>query len=179
MANSRSARKQIRSAERKRIRNRTVRSAVRTRINHVRRSLIAGETVSVEEELKLAVKALDKAAEKGILHGNNVRRRKSRIVSMAARLLATSGSEEELATARTAAAGGAKGKATRAAGAKTAKTRTAAAKSAKGPAKSGTAPAPKAAATSPTKAPAKPKAPAKSPAKASTKPKKTSAPTEA
>ena len=133
MANSRSARKQIRAAERKHVRNRAVRSEVRTRINKVRRTLLSGEMESVDGELKSAIKALDKAAEKGILHRNNARRRKARIASMAARLQQVSGSEADAAAARSAAAGGVKGKSTRAAAAKgkpasSAKAKTAAAK---------------------------------------------------
>jgi small subunit ribosomal protein S20 len=115
VANSRSARKRIRSSERKRVRNRIVRSAVRTRIGRVRRSLVSGQLNGVEEELRAAVKELDKAAEKGILHRNNVARRKSRIMAMAARLTLSGGSEEERAATRAAATGGAKGRTTRAA----------------------------------------------------------------
>ena len=113
MANSRSARTRIRSSERKRVRNRIVRSAVRTRISRVRRSLVSGQGSGIEEELRAAVKALDKAAEKGILHRNNAARRKSRIMAMAARLTRMGGSEAEKAVTRAAAAGGAKGRKTR------------------------------------------------------------------
>ncbi len=113
MANSRSARKRIRSSERKRIRNRDAHSAVRTRVARVRRSLVSGQVEGIQEELTAAVRALDKAAEKGILHRNNAARRKSRIMSMAARLSGMSGSEAEKAATRAAAAGGAKGTTTR------------------------------------------------------------------
>ncbi len=118
MANSRSARKRIRSNERKRIRNRIVRSAVRTRIGRVRRSLVSGQVAGIEEELRAAVKALDKAAEKGILHRNNVARRKSRIMAMAAKLTLMGGSEAEKALTRAAATGGAKGRSAKAASGK-------------------------------------------------------------
>ena len=117
MANSRSARKRIRSSERKRVRNRLVRSAVRTRISRVRRSLVSGQLTSIDEELRAAVKALDKAAEKGILHRNNAARRKSRIMAMAAKLTLMSGSEAEKAVTRAAATGGAKGRSTKVAAA--------------------------------------------------------------
>ncbi len=156
MANSRSARKRIRSSERKRVRNRIVRSAVRTRIGRVRRSLVSGQLEGVEEELRAAVKELDKAAEKGILHRNNVARRKSRIMAMAARLTQSGGSEEERAATRAAATGGAKGRTTRAAGSAPAAGRTPAAKTA-----ATTAPAAKG---STAKAASKPAAAAKSPA---------------
>ncbi len=110
MANSRSARKRIRSNERKRVRNRIVRSAVRTRIGRVRRSLVSGQVAGIEDELRAAIKALDKAAEKGILHRNNAARRKSRIMAMAAKLTLMAGSEAEQAVTRAAATGGAKGR---------------------------------------------------------------------
>lgn len=118
MANSRSARKRIRVSERKRIRNRIVRSSVRTRIGRVRRSLVSGELTGVEEELRAAVRALDKAAEKGILHRNNAARRKSRIMAMAARLTRMGESEAEKKVTRAAAAGGAKGRTTKPAAAR-------------------------------------------------------------
>lgn len=129
LANSRSARKRIRSSERKRVRNRIVRSAVRTRIGRVRRSLVSGQIAGIEEELRAAVKALDKAAEKGILHRNNAARRKSRIMAMAAKLTVLGGSEAEKAVTRAAATGGAKGRSGKAAPAASAKA-TAAAKGA-------------------------------------------------
>ena len=114
MANSRSARKRIRANERKHIRNRGVRSSVRTYVGKARQSLLTlepGDTVDVEEQLKAAVRALDRAGEKGILHRNNVNRRKSRLTAMAARLIrAASQGGEHAIEIRAAAAGGAKGR---------------------------------------------------------------------
>ena len=114
MANSRSARKRIRANERKHIRNRGVRSSVRTYVGKARQSLLSlepGDTVDVEAQLKAAVRALDRAGEKGILHRNNVNRRKSRLTSMAARLIrAASEGGEHTTEVRAAAAGGAKGR---------------------------------------------------------------------
>lgn len=143
MANTRSARKRIRSNERKHIRNRAVRSAVRTRITGARRALLGADVeVDVEERLRSAISALDRAAEKGILHRKNAARRKSRLVIMANRLLGAAGGAEQTA-ARATAAGGAKGRTTRA-GAGRAKTGAKAA--AKPAAKSASTPAAKAAA---------------------------------
>jgi small subunit ribosomal protein S20 len=114
VANSRSARKRIRANERKHIRNRGVRSSVRTYVGKARQSLLnlePGQTVDVEEQLKAAVRALDRAAEKGVLHRNNVNRRKSRLTSMASRLMrAASEGGEHTTELRAAAAGGAKGR---------------------------------------------------------------------
>jgi small subunit ribosomal protein S20 len=161
MANSRSARKRIRSSERKHVRNRAVKSAVRTKVIKARHALLEEGSATGEAELHAAIKALDRAAEKGILHRNNVRRRKSRLASMAARL-ATVAEGSEGAAARSAAAGGAKGRS-----AKQPTRAAAAAKSAAKPA--GKAPAPRASAVKATTAKAaapKAAAPAKSPAKA-------------
>jgi small subunit ribosomal protein S20 len=110
VANSRSARKRIRSNERKHIRNRAVRSAVRTSITKARRALLgtlAG--VDSQEQVVAAVRALDRAAEKGILHRNNADRRKSRLMAMAHRLSTAAAGGDE-AAARAAAVGGEKGR---------------------------------------------------------------------
>lgn len=88
MANSRSARKRIRSNEAKRLRNRTVRTAVRTKIARTRKLAVGSAAVEeITTQLRLAIKSLDKAGEKGILHRNNVARRKSRLMSQVAGLL--------------------------------------------------------------------------------------------
>jgi small subunit ribosomal protein S20 len=109
MANSRSARKRIRSSERKHIRNRAVKSAVRTKVIKARHALLEGGGATGDAELHAAIRALDRAAEKGVLHPNNARRRKSRLASMAARL-ANVAEGAEGAALRSAAAGGAKGR---------------------------------------------------------------------
>jgi small subunit ribosomal protein S20 len=148
VANSRSARKRIRANERKHLRNRGVRSAVRTRITRARRALLGADVPNTPELVLAAVRELDRAAEKGILHRNNANRRKSRLMAMAHRLLSAAEGGEQ-AAARSAAAGGEKGRSARGARA------TAAAKSgAKSTAKS----AAKSAAKSPARAAAdKPK----------------------
>jgi len=140
VANSRSARKRIRANERKHIRNRGVRSSVRTYVGKARQSLLIlepGDTVDVEEQLKAAVRALDRAGEKGILHRNNVNRRKSRLTAMAARLIRAASQGGEHATELRAAATAARKPA------------------AKAPAKAASKPAPKAAATAKSAATAK------------------------
>jgi small subunit ribosomal protein S20 len=148
MANSRSARKRIRSSETKHIRNRAVKSAVRTKVIKARHALLEEGGATGDAELHAAIKALDRAAEKGVLHKNNARRRKSRLASMAARL-ANVAEGVEGAAVRSAAAGGAKGRSAK---------QPARASAAKSPAKSAAkAPAPKA--TAPKAAAAKVAAP--------------------
>jgi small subunit ribosomal protein S20 len=123
VANSRSARKRIRSNERKHIRNRAVRSAVRTSITKARRALLGTlPTVDSAEQVLAAVRALDRAAEKGILHRNNADRRKSRLMAMAHKLVTAAAAGDE-AAAR-AAAGGEKGRSRTTRPARTAAART-------------------------------------------------------
>ena len=112
MANTRSARKRIRANERKHVRNRAVKSSVRTKVTKARRALLSpAEGIDAADALRAALSALDRAAEKGILHANNARRRKSRLATMAASLQ-RAGQEGEGAAvaARSTAAGGAKGR---------------------------------------------------------------------
>jgi small subunit ribosomal protein S20 len=60
-------------------RNRSVRSAVKTKITKFRRGAAEG-TESAAELVTVAVAALDRAVAKGVLHRNNAARRKSRLV---------------------------------------------------------------------------------------------------
>jgi len=79
VANTRSAEKMIRVAERRRLRNRTVKSAVKTFIRKAERGIVA----AAEDTQALVVQAiskLDKAASKGVLHPRNAARRKSRLM---------------------------------------------------------------------------------------------------
>ena len=114
MANSRSARKRIRASQRKFEHNRAVRSSVRTKVGKARRALLGADTeVDAADQLTIAISALDRAAEKGILHANNAARRKSRLMALANKLgaAAAAGADEQSA-ARAAAAGGQKGRKT-------------------------------------------------------------------
>lgn len=72
--------KTARSAERKRLRNRAIRSATRTVVAKAVSALQRGEPEEVEPAVFHAVKALDKAVTKGIIHRNNAARRKSRLL---------------------------------------------------------------------------------------------------
>lgn len=85
MANTRSAKKRVRSSLRKRTHNRATRSAVKTLVQRGRR-LTGEQAVPSNDEVRRAISALDKAAEKGILHSNNASRRKSRLMRLLARM---------------------------------------------------------------------------------------------
>jgi len=83
LANIRSALKRIRSSEKKRQRNRVFRSSARTYVKKAR-LLIAeqGKTEESETAVRQAISALDKAAQKGVIHKNNAARRKSHLMKM-------------------------------------------------------------------------------------------------
>src|SRR5919204_5366721 len=74
-----SARKQVRAGARREMRNKSVSSAVKTRIAKVRRAVTEGADNAVELGLA-AISGLDRAAAKGVLHPNNAGRRKSRLM---------------------------------------------------------------------------------------------------
>lgn len=80
MANTKSAIKRLRSAERRRLRNRVYRGGARTAVKKARQLIEEGRFEEAREAVRVAVSALDKAAEKGIIHKNNAARRKSRLM---------------------------------------------------------------------------------------------------
>ena len=76
MANTASALKRMRQNERRRLRNRVVRSRVRTAVKTARTAL--GTTATEARTLVSdAIRALDKAVTKGIIHRNTAARKKS------------------------------------------------------------------------------------------------------
>ena len=72
--------KSARAAEQKGLHNKPVRSAIKTHIRKAERLIRQSELESATKSLQVAVSALDKAAQKGIIHPNNAARRKSRLV---------------------------------------------------------------------------------------------------
>lgn len=82
MANIKSAIKRNKQNEKRRLRNRVVRGRARTFINKARVAIEAGDKETADVQVKNAIKALDKAAEKGVIHINNASRRKSRLMKL-------------------------------------------------------------------------------------------------
>lgn len=80
MANIKSAIKRNKQNEKKRLRNRVVRGTARTFVQKARMVIDGKKEGDVAEVMKNAVSALDKAAEKGVIHKNNAARRKSRLM---------------------------------------------------------------------------------------------------
>ena len=99
MANTQSAKKRVRASLRKRDRNRSTRSAVKTLVSRARRPALPDAASLTSEEVRRAISALDKAAEKGVLHANNASRRKARLMSALAKL-ATAAEATEKAPAK-------------------------------------------------------------------------------
>ncbi len=80
MANLKSAIKRNRQNKKRRLRNRVFRGQARTYIRDARASMLAENLEEARVSTLKAVKALDKAAKKGIIHKNNAARRKSRLM---------------------------------------------------------------------------------------------------
>jgi len=76
LANTPSAKKRIRQNEKRRLRNRAVRSAVRGSVKSAREAL-TGKTADSATVVREAIRAIDRAVTKGIMHGNTAARRKS------------------------------------------------------------------------------------------------------
>ena len=81
MPNIKSAKKRVKVNAVKAARNKAARSALRTEIRNANAAIVAGE--NKEEALKAAVKKIDQAAAKGLLHKNTAARKKSALAKKA------------------------------------------------------------------------------------------------
>jgi small subunit ribosomal protein S20 len=83
-----SGKKQARAGVKRALRNRAVKSEVKTKVVKARKSLVGGPVAESDRyALALdAIRALDRAASKGILHRNNAARRKARLTRQMAKL---------------------------------------------------------------------------------------------
>ncbi len=87
MANIKSSKKDLKRNAKRRVRNQSTKSALKTYIKKVRTAVATADAVIVKENLTYAVKFLDKAAQRGIIHKNQAARRKSRIAKAANKVL--------------------------------------------------------------------------------------------
>ena len=85
MANTPSAEKRSKQAERRRLRNLQVRTRVKGAVKKVRELLSKGDAAGAQAALVAASQALDRAASKGVLHGNAASRRISRLAHAVSR----------------------------------------------------------------------------------------------
>ena len=90
MANIKSQIKRNRQNEHRRLRNKAVRSELKTRVKTAVRAA-ESQAEDTPELLRQAVRRLDKAASKGIIHKNQAANRKSRLMRRLATLTSSSG----------------------------------------------------------------------------------------
>ena len=90
-----SAKKRVRTSAKKQSRNKSVRSEVKTSITKAEKLIFSGELEAAREAVAAAISSLDRAAEKGVIHGNNNDRRKSRLMKKLNQALGSSADEPE------------------------------------------------------------------------------------
>jgi small subunit ribosomal protein S20 len=81
VANTKSAKKQIRNSYRKWLRNRYVKGKMRSAVNVVREAIEAGDYETANNFMPDAASELDKAARKHVIHPNKAARLKSRLMT--------------------------------------------------------------------------------------------------
>ena len=82
MPNNAAAEKRMRQEIKRRARNRSIKSLVKTQITKARTAIATTNipAESAEEAVRNAISELDRAAKKGVIHKNNAARRKSRLM---------------------------------------------------------------------------------------------------
>lgn len=82
MANIKSQKKRIRTNEIARVRNKAIRSELKTVIKHVKTAVEAGDKAAVQAAATTAYRKLDKAVAKGVIHKNQAANRKSGVQNL-------------------------------------------------------------------------------------------------
>jgi len=77
VANIKSQIKRIRTNEKARLRNKSVKSELKTHIRRVREAVAGGDKDAATAALRTASKKLDKAVSKGVIHANQAANKKS------------------------------------------------------------------------------------------------------
>jgi small subunit ribosomal protein S20 len=86
VANIKSQIKRIKQNERRRMRNKSVRSSVKTAIRNFREAADSGDPAKAQDFARVAGRLLDKAAAKGVIHKNQAANKKSAIFKRAGTL---------------------------------------------------------------------------------------------
>lgn len=79
MPNSASASKRLRQDKVRNERNKSIKTAMKTKIKKIRSSIEAGDIAAAEAAFPNAAKSLDKAAANNVIHKNKAARKKSRL----------------------------------------------------------------------------------------------------
>ena len=77
MANIKSQLKRIRTNEKARLRNKSVKSSLKTAVRHFREAADSGDREAALTAMATASQQLDKAASKGVIHPNQAANKKS------------------------------------------------------------------------------------------------------
>ena len=83
MANIKSQIKRIRTNENARLRNKSVKSALKTAVRRFREAADAGDREAAQTAMRTAARQLDKAASKGVIHANQAANKKSAMAQRA------------------------------------------------------------------------------------------------
>ncbi len=83
MANIKSQIKRIKTNEKARLRNKSVKSSLKTAVRKFRAAADAGDAAAAATALRAASRQLDKAASKGVIHANQAANRKSAMAKKA------------------------------------------------------------------------------------------------
>jgi small subunit ribosomal protein S20 len=86
VANIKSQIKRIRTNEKARLRNKAVKSSLKTAVRRFREAAATGDRETAAAELQVASRQLDKAVSKGVIHANQAANKKSAMAKAAARL---------------------------------------------------------------------------------------------
>lgn len=81
MANIKSKEKRNRQNEKRRMRNKAVKSSLKTAIRKFRESAATGDVTAAGIHLQAASRELDKASSKGVIHKNQAAQRKSKMAA--------------------------------------------------------------------------------------------------
>jgi small subunit ribosomal protein S20 len=82
VANIKSQKKRIKTAEKARMRNKAIRSELKTYVKKVRAAVDAGDAEAAQKAASAACRKLDKAVTKGVIHKNQAAKRKSGVQKM-------------------------------------------------------------------------------------------------
>jgi small subunit ribosomal protein S20 len=86
VANIKSQEKRIKTNERRRLRNKSVKSSLHTAVRGFRAAVESGDKDKAGDLLVTTSRQLDKAASKGVIHKNQAANRKSAMAKAAAQL---------------------------------------------------------------------------------------------
>ena len=91
MANLKSSKKDIRRIAKKTAANKSTRTSLKTYVKKVREAISSGDGGAVQSAVTTVQKQIDKALKHGVIHKNQAARRKSRIMSQAAKAAKAAG----------------------------------------------------------------------------------------